>query len=125
MIHRASNFHISQNPADRIVHVLFYGVVGLAERLEAAAKLVAKFGHRAPLRVLVDLRFSRSDLPPAEQREFGRFLAEHPILGRARLAVLHSFNNCASPIVISEARALGHDLRPFFIEAEAKAWLKG
>ena len=125
MINAAPHFHISQNPADRIVHVLYYGVVGLAERLEAAAKLAAKFGHRSTLRVLVDLRFSRSDLSPAEQRELGRFLAEHPILGRARLAVLHPLNNCASLIVIREAQARGHDLRPFFIEAEAKAWLQG
>jgi len=118
-------FHISQQPADSIVHVWFYGVVGLAERLDAANKLVANFGHRSPLRVLVDLRLSRSELAPAEQRRFGRFLAEHPVLGRARMAVLHPFNRYSSLIVTSEARARGHNSRQFFIEAEARAWLQG
>ncbi|WP_323846877.1 hypothetical protein [Microbulbifer magnicolonia] len=117
------NFHITYRPVAGIAQVLFYGSVGLEERMEAAAMLVEKFGHRRPLRVLVDLRYARSEITLDEQRQFGRFLAEHPVLGRAHIAVLHCRQRYTSLIISSEAKSRGHSSREFFVEAEAEAWL--
>lgn len=117
------NFHITYRPVPGIVRVLYHGTIGLAERMESATMLVEKYRHRTPLRILVDLRFARSAIAPEEQRQFGCFLAEHPVLGPARIAVLHPSDHYPSAMIVSEARSRGHSLRQFFVEAEAEAWL--
>ncbi|SEA36520.1 hypothetical protein [Microbulbifer marinus] len=116
-------FHISYRPEAGIVRILFHGTVGLAERMEALELVAEKFQHRTPLRVLVDLRYTRSEMVPEEQRRLGRFLAEHPVLGRAHIAVLYWRDRYTSLMVASEAKARGHSSREFDIEAEAEAWL--
>ncbi|SHF60133.1 hypothetical protein SAMN04487965_2358 [Microbulbifer donghaiensis] len=117
------NFHITYRPEVGIARILFYGTVGLAERMEAVGIVAEKFQHRTPLRLLVDLRYARSVIAPEEQRRLGRFLAEHPVLGRAHIAVLYSRNRYSSLMVASEAKSRGHSSREFDIEAEAEAWL--
>ncbi|MFC6634689.1 hypothetical protein [Microbulbifer taiwanensis] len=116
------NFHITYRPDTGIVRVLHYGPMSLVERMAAASMLAESYRHRSPLRILVDHRFAQS-ISPEEQRQFGRFLAEHPVLGAARIAVLHPCDRYPSQMVASEARSRGHDMRQFFVEAEAEAWL--
>lgn len=117
------SFQIRYNAGSRVVRVCYFGRVGLCARMAAANLLGEKYRHLAPLRILVDVRFARTAMPPAEQRKFGRYLAEHPVLGRAAIAVLHSKGFYSSLVIAQEARIFGHRIRPFIVEAEAERWL--
>ncbi|GAA5445687.1 hypothetical protein Misp06_03890 [Microbulbifer sp. NBRC 101763] len=117
------NFQISYRPIGGIARVLFYGPVGFAEKMEAAARLVEKYRHRVPLRVLLDLRYARSKVTLEEQRKFTTYIAEHPVLRRAYIAVLHPRSRCTSPLATQGTCLCRHSSREFVAEAEAEAWL--
>ncbi|MFA0790281.1 hypothetical protein ACCI51_06965 [Microbulbifer echini] len=117
------NFHISYRPIGGIARVLFYGPIGFAEKMEAAARLVEKYRHRVPLRVLFDMRYARSRVTLEEQRQFTSFIAEHPVLRRAYIAVLHPRGRCTSPLATDGTCLCRHSSREFVAEAEAEAWL--
>ncbi|MDP5209396.1 hypothetical protein [Microbulbifer sp. 2205BS26-8] len=116
------NFHISYRPVGGVVRVLFYGAVGFAEKMEATARLVEKYRHRAPLRVLLDLRYAHSKVTLEEQRQFTRYIAEHPVLRRAYIAVLHPRSRCTVPLA-RRGCLFWHSSREFVAESEAEAWL--
>ncbi|WP_444883786.1 hypothetical protein [Microbulbifer sp. PSTR4-B] len=117
------NFNISYRPIGGIARVLFYGPVGFAEKMEAAARLVEKYRHRVPLRVLLDMRYARTRVTLEEQRQFTSFIAEHPVLRCAYIAVLHPRNRCTSPLSTDGTCLCRHSSREFVAEAEAEAWL--
>jgi len=117
------NFQISYRPIGGIARILFYGPVGFAEKMEAAARLVEKYRHRVPLRVLLDLRYARSKVTLEEQRQFTKYIAEHPVLKRAYIAVLHPRNRCTSPLATRGTCLCRHSSREFVAETEAEAWL--
>ncbi|MGL6161878.1 hypothetical protein [Microbulbifer sp.] len=119
------SFQIRYNAANRVVRVCFFGRVGLCARKTAAKLVGEKYRHLVPLRILVDVRFARTVMSPAEQRKFGRYLAEHPVLGRAAIAILHSRSFYPSLMIAKEARMRGHRIQPFIVEAEAERWLLG
>ncbi|MFS1524814.1 hypothetical protein ACL7TT_11980 [Microbulbifer sp. 2304DJ12-6] len=116
------NFHISYRSVGGVARVLFYGPVGFAEKMEASARLVEKYRHRVPLRVLLDLRYARSKVTLEEQRQFTSYIAEHPVLRRAYIAVLHPRSRCTVPLA-TRGCLFRHSSREFVAEAEAEAWL--
>ncbi|WP_308363635.1 MULTISPECIES: hypothetical protein [unclassified Microbulbifer] len=118
------SFQIRYNAASRMVRVCFFGRTGAAARMAVAKLLAEKYRHLEPLRILVDVRFAQTAMSPSEQRQFGRYLAKHPVLGRAVMAVLHSKGFYPSLLIANEARALGHGMRSFIVEAEALNWLR-
>ncbi|MCO1333193.1 hypothetical protein MO867_02460 [Microbulbifer sp. OS29] len=117
------NFHISYRPTGGIARVLFYGPVGFADRMEATALLVEKYRHRKPLRILLDLRYARTKITLEEHRQFIHYLAEHPVLQRAFIAVVHPRNRWTSPLPTHGSSLCRLSSREFVVEAEAEAWL--
>jgi hypothetical protein len=118
------SFQIRFLAAQRIVRVSYLGRTGLAARIAASKLVVEKYRHLQPLRLLVDVRFSKTLMTALEQRQFGRYLAEHPVLGRARIAVLHRADFYPTAVIVQEATSHGALFRQFLVEAEAEAWLR-
>ncbi|WP_143186966.1 hypothetical protein [Microbulbifer donghaiensis] len=117
------NFQIRYQLAGRIVRLHFIGRVGLAERLQAAGQVAAKFRHLRQLRLFVDTRYAETAMTSAEQRQFVDFVLGHPVLRRARIAVL--YRTGCSPVALMAQRMSGRSdsIRPFLVESEALAWL--
>lgn len=119
------SFHIRCNPSNRIVNVVFFDRVDLAEKLAAARQVAEKFGHLNPLLMLVDVRRADIVLSPSERRQVGRFAAHLQGLSHGRAAVLHSLDHNANVIIDSTARAEGMEVIEFVSEHAAVEWLTG
>lgn len=116
-------YQIRYIAVDRLVRITFFGWGGIEERITASQLTAEKYGHLSPLRILVDLRHAKIKMTAKEQRQFGRYLAAHPVLGGATFAALYKGSFYASQLVGGEARARGVKSRAFFVEAEAVRWL--
>ncbi|MFC6634688.1 hypothetical protein [Microbulbifer taiwanensis] len=118
------NFKIRYLTGGRIVRIHFIGRVGLAERLQVAGQVVGRYRHLNPLRLLVDTRYAETTMSTAEQRRFAEFIRQHPVLRRARIAVL--FRSGDSPVALTASRIAQRagNTRQFLVESEALAWLR-
>lgn len=119
------SFHIRCNPSNRIVNVVFFDRVDLAEKLAAARQVAEKFGHLNPLLLLVDVRRADIVLSASERRQVGRFAAHLQGLRHGRAAVLHSVDRNANVIINGTARAEGMEVVEFVTEHAAIEWLNG
>lgn len=119
------SFQVRYNSNNRIVRVCHFGRMALADTLAAAEQVFGNYSHLQPLRVLVDVRKVTNVMTGAEQKRFGRFLAEHPVAEYTRAAVLHNRAFNARAVIDSEAAARGFCLAQFILEAEAISWLRG
>ncbi|WP_444943512.1 hypothetical protein ACJJIK_18415 [Microbulbifer sp. ZKSA006] len=117
------SFHISYQPTGGIARVLFLGPLGYADKIEATARLVGKYRHRNPLRVLLDLRYARSHITLEEHQKYIRYMAENSVLRRAFIAVLHPRSRWTCPLPSHSAYLCRFSSREFIVEAEAEAWL--
>ncbi len=120
----SSSFQIRYLAVGRIVRVHLIGRVGLAERLQAAGQLAEKYRHLNLLRLLVDTRYAESTMTPAEQKQLAEFIRLHPVLRRARIAVL--YRNGYSPVALTanQIALRAGNTRQFLVESEALAWLR-
>jgi len=118
------NFQIRYLSVGRIVRLHLIGRVGLAGLQQAAGQLAEKYRHLNPLRLLVDMRYVESTLTSAEQNQLAEFIRRHPVLGRARIAVLYHTGYSPAALIASRiARRVGNT-RQFLVESEALAWLR-
>ncbi|WP_193164991.1 hypothetical protein [Microbulbifer hainanensis] len=117
------NFKIRYSRSSRIVRIHLMGRIGLDERLLAARQLVVRFRHLAHLRLLVDARYAHSMMTTEEQERLADFVCAHPVLCRARIAVLFSSRFSPSLGALQNMVQRGQDARGFLVEGEALEWL--
>lgn len=107
----------------QIISVIYQGALGLTERKAAVAEVCERFGELAPLKILVNVIQLTMVMSLEEQKELGEFLANHPILSTARVAVLHSSTSNPNIMVDIVAFTNGYLLAEFISEKEAQDWL--
>lgn len=115
----AINFH----EALEIVHVIYSGVVSLNERIQAVEDVCRSYSHLRPLKILVNVRELDMDLSIREQQKLGQFLATHPGLSNARVAVLHKKSHNPNLCVDISAFNFGYVLAQFINTKQAEQWL--
>jgi len=118
-----SNFKLRYHAAGRYIRMFFFGEVGLQGRLQALRQVVGRFGHLKQLRLLVDMRYAKSSMTPAELRQIAGFVLREPQLRRARIALLHTRDFNLAAVSAERLAARGHSTRLFLVESEALTWL--
>lgn len=118
------SFQIRYDNQKRVVLLLLYGEATYENRVEAARQLVAKHGHRKPLRILADVRrVTKISMTLEEQQRYGSFVASVPALRAARIAVLNKPSLNTTAVMRNQARQDGLEFFSFLTEAEAMNWL--
>ena len=123
-IHRESmSFRIDLDPSLSIVNVAYNGAVSLDMRKRAVEQVCGDYAELKPLKILVDVRDLIMDLTLDEQQAFGEYLANHPGLNDARVAVLHSTDFNPNVVIDTCAYNNGYLLAQFASRADAEMWL--
>ena len=106
-----------------IVNVTYTGTVSLHNRMQAVERVCRNYSHLQPLKILVDVRELVMDLSIEEQQAFGKYLASHPGLTNARVAVLHKSDFNPNVVIDDSAYNDGYMLAQFSSLADAESWL--
>lgn len=106
-----------------IVQVIYSGLVNLSERMKAVESVCNSYSHITPLKILVNVYDIEIQLSRQEQASFGQYLANHPVLSGARVAVLHSPTNNPNLLIDVTAFNNGYKLAQFNNNKEAEKWL--
>ena len=117
------SFIINFDKVNEIVHVVYSGIVGLNERMQAVQDVCDSYWSFKPLKILVNVRNLEMHLSFDEQQSFSRYLASHEGLTNARVAVLHQAGHNPNMIVDSTAFVNGYLLAQFNDTKEAESWL--
>ena len=116
-------FSIEFDNSHEIVNVVYNGTVSLEMRKQAVERVCSDYGQYKPLKILVDVRELIMDLSFDEQQAFGEFLANHPGLNHARVAVLHKPDFNPNVVIDSSAYNNGYLLAQFSSRSDAELWL--
>jgi hypothetical protein len=81
------------------------------------------FPEQKPYKILVNVCELKMDLSLHEQHEFGDYLAFHPGLSRAKVAVVHKADYNPNLLIDNCAFNNGYRLAEFNQIKEAEAWL--
>lgn len=117
------SYQISFNSANRIVGVRYLARTNITEQMDVLGQVSEKYQHLEPLRILVDVCHAEVALSGQDQQRLGRHLAGHPVLGRARIAMVHRGEFYPAAVVAREATRHGLSLQQFVLESEAMEWL--
>ena len=117
------SYVIELNKPQEIVNVIYSGKVSLDMRLQAVDQVCCNYSHLMPLRILVDVRELVMDLSIEEQQAFGKYLASHPGLTNARVAVLHKSDFNPNVVIDDSAYNDGYMLAQFSSLTDAELWL--
>ena len=117
------SFSINLDNISKIVHVVYTGAVSLEERMQAVQQVCDSYPGLTPLKILVNVCDLVMHLSFEEQDYFGRYLANHEGLAKARVAVLHGNDHNPNMIVDSTAFANGYMLAQFNGAKDAESWL--
>jgi hypothetical protein len=109
--------------AKKIVQVFYAGTVSLIERMQAVEDVCGRYTDLNPLKILVDVRALEMHLSFEEQQLFGKFLANHPGLSNARVAVCHKSGHNPNIIIDTLAFTQGYMLAQFDKKRDAESWL--
>jgi len=116
-------YKIDFNEPLEIVNVVYSGNVSLGMRMQAVEQVCSNYGHIQSLKVLVDVRELVMELSFDEQQDFGKYLANNPVLINARVAVLHKPDFNPNAIIDDSAFNNGYMLAQFSSRADAELWL--
>ena len=106
-----------------IVNVTYSGTVSLHNRMQAVERVCRNYGHLQLLKILVDVRELVMDLSIEEQQAFGKYLASHPGLTNARVAVVHKPDFNPNVVIDDSAYNDGYMLAQFSSLTDAELWL--
>ena len=107
----------------KVIRVNYQGEVSLRERVAAVEEVCRDYPDSDPMCILVDVREMVSRLSVHEQQRFGIFLASHPGLSHARVAVLHQPQYNPNVVVDAIAFNQGYVLAEFNQTEAAYDWL--
>jgi hypothetical protein len=116
-------YSITYHEPLNIVHVIYSDAVSLDERVRAVEEVCRLYAHSRPLRILVNVRELEMRLSFQDQQTFGDFLASHPELSDARVAVLHSQSHNPNIVIDMSAFNGGYTLAQFNDTNDAEDWL--
>ena len=116
-------FQVRFNATTRIVSLVFFDQVDLAEKHASARQVAEKYGHLHPLLVLVDVRRAEIIMSIEERQSFGAFVAHLQGVSHGRIAVLHSPGHNPNIVIDSTAQSEGLDVVEFITEQAALNWL--
>ena len=116
---------ISFDESLEIVHVIYAGIISLQERFQAVEEVCGSYSELVPLKIIVNVRELKMQLTFEEQQTFGEYLANHPGLANARVAVLHNRDSNPNIVVDSTAFQFGYTLAQFSHLKDAEDWLLG
>ena len=116
-------YRIEFDSSPEIVNVTYHGAVSLDQRMLAVKQVCGDYGNVYPLKILVDVRELTMDLSFDEQQAFGEYLANHPGLSHARVAVLHKADFNPNVVIDSAAYNNGYLLAQFSSRSDAEKWL--
>ncbi|EDQ01349.1 hypothetical protein [Shewanella benthica] len=106
------------------VHVIYHGIVTLEQRIQAVEDIVLDYADKlAPLKILVNVCDLQMILTLGEQRSFGEFLANHPRLSNAKVAVVHEPDYNPNLFIDTCAFNNGYRLAEFNRIKAAELWL--
>jgi hypothetical protein len=119
------SYHINLNESLEIVNVIYSGAVSLEMRKQAVEQVCSNHSRFKPLKILVDVRDLVMDLSFEDQQAFGEYLANHPGLTHARVAVLHKSDFNPNVVIDDSAYNKGYLLTQFSSRTDAESWLLG
>jgi len=116
-------FKIDFDTSTQIISVIYSGATDLDSKLRAVKEVTQTYADKEYIKILIDVREQVMDMSLGEQEAFGEYLANHPNLRNAKVAVLHepSFNPNTVIDVISYKN--GYQLVEFSSLTEATRWL--
>ena len=117
------NYKISYIESMDIIQVIYSGSVCLGERKQAVNDVCTTYSSQKPLKILVNVRDLKMDLSFQEQHDFGDYLAFHPDLARAKVAVVHKTDYNPNLLIDTCAFNNGYRLAEFNQVREATVWL--
>ena len=117
------SYHINFNESLETVNVIYSGTVSIEMRKQAVEQVCSKYSHLKPLKILVDVRDLVMDLSFNDQQAFGEYLANHPELTHARVAVLHKHDFNPNLVIDDSAYNNGYTLAQFSSHTDAELWL--
>jgi len=117
-------YRIAYDNTNGVVDVIYEGEVSLEERKKAVEDVCNEFAHLDILPIMVDVRGLEMHLSTTDQKAFGQFLASHPVLSKARVAVLHPETHNPNLLIDTTAFSQGYTLAQFNLLPDAHAWLK-
>ena len=117
-------YTVTYDQPQGILRVIYSGAVTFDERLEAVEEVCLLYAHLRPLHILVNVRKLTMSLSFQEQQTFGDFIAGHPTLLDARVAVLHESGHNPNMVIDMSAFNNGYTLAQFNSTKEAEEWLR-
>jgi len=117
------SYRIKFNESLETVNVIYTGTCNLEMRKQAVEQVCNNYSHLKPLKILVDVRDLVMDLSFEDQQMFGEYLANHPGLTHARVAVLHKHDFNPNVIIDDSAYNQGYILAQFSSQSDAELWL--
>jgi len=117
------SYRINFNESLEIVNVIYSGTVSLEMRKQTVEQVCSNYSHLKPLKILVDVRDLVMDLSFEDQQAFGEYLANHPGLTYARVAVLHKHDFNPNVVIDDSAYNEGYILAQFSSQTDAELWL--
>ena len=117
------SYSINFNKSLEIVSVIYSGTVSLEMRKQAVEQVCSNYSHLKPLKIQVNVRDLVMDLSFEDQQAFGEYLANHPGLTHARVAVLHKHEFNPNVVIDDSAYNNGYILAQFSSQTDAELWL--
>lgn len=117
------NYKISYIESIDVVQVIYSGHVSLSERKEAVNYVCDTFSDQKPLKILVNVCNLEMNLTLEEQHNFADYLALHPGLSHAKVAVVHKSDYNPNLLIDTCAFNNGYRLSEFIQIKEAEMWL--
>lgn len=117
------NYKITFIESLNIIHVTYFDHVCLSERVQAVNEVCNTYRNIKPLKILVNVRKLVMQLTLNEQHRFGEYLANHPVLSDAKVAVLHKVDHNPNLLIDTCAFNEGYRLAEFNQIKEAELWL--
>lgn len=117
------SYSINFNKSLEIVSVIYSGTVSLEMRKQVVEQVCSNYSHLKPLKILVNVRDLVMDLSFEDQQAFGEYLANHPGLTHARVAVLHKHEFNPNVVIDDSAYNNGYILAQFSSQTDAELWL--
>jgi len=106
------------------MNVIYSGTASLNERKEAVNEICTRSADQKDLKILVNVCELTMNLSLQEQHHFGDYLASHPGLSNAKVAVVHKSDYNPNLLIDTCAFNNGYRLAEFIHIEEAKSWLQ-
>jgi hypothetical protein len=117
------NYKINFVESINIIHVIYSGQVSLDDRVQAVNDVCNTYLALKPLKILVNVSDLVMGLSLQEQHRFGEYLASHPGLLNAKVAVVHKPDYNPNLLIDTCAFNNGYRLAEFNQVKEAELWL--